>query len=110
MDLNNTHILIQWKVDGVDPSNNNIPVTNSGTSMEWVRDIESQPEYLIFGWALDSEITKYPGTLTFSIRFIKLNPSDTPSDGIEDGSVEYSFSTLDASAIINKALSQQVTL
>ena len=107
MDLNNAYIVIQWHIDGIDPKNNNVPISLSNSSLEWVRDIESEPNKLIFGWALDSEITKYPGTLKFSVRFIGLNEDLNDEDY---GKVEYSFSTLEATAVINKALDLDITL
>ena len=107
MDLNNAYIIIQWEVNGGATGGE----TNgkSGTSMEWVRDIESEPDYLIFGWALNSDITQYPGTLKFSVRFVTVNAPGT-NDEIADGSIEYSFSTLDAQATINKAINTTIDL
>ena len=64
MDLNNTYIIIQWKLEG--RTDEGVSIEKTGTSMEWVRDIESEPDYLIFGWALDSSITQYQGNLKFS--------------------------------------------
>lgn len=84
MDLNNTQIYIQWE-NGKE----------KGVSQEWVRDIESDPDYLIFGWALCSPMTDVEGSLRFSVRFIDWNT---------DNEIIYSFSTLEASATINKAL------
>ena len=107
MDLNNAYIIIQWHIDGTNPKNNNTPISLSSSSLEWVRDIESEPNKLIFGWALDSEITKYPGTLKFSVRFIGLNED---LDDEDYGKVEYSFSTLEATAVINKALDLEITM
>lgn len=104
MDLNNTYIIIQWKLEG--RTDEGISIEKTGTSMEWVRDIESEPDYLIFGWALDSSITQYQGNLKFSVRFINLNEND--EDDIENGTIEYSLSTLEATAAINKALNFQL--
>lgn len=107
MDLNNAYIIIQWHIDGTNPAQNNAPVSADGSSLEWVRDIESEPNKLIFGWALDSEITKYPGTLKFSVRFIGLNEKQEDENY---GKIEYSLSTLEATAIINKALDLKVDI
>lgn len=99
MDLNNTEIFVQWSIQ----NENNVAVT--GISKEWVRDIESDPDYLIFGWALDSRFTKYPGTLKFSVRFVEKNPNYIPNtEGGTEPPYIFSFSTLDAQATINKAL------
>mgnify|MGYP003305775908 CR=1 FL=1 len=59
MDLNNTEIYIQYEDSK----------GNKDVCQEWVRDIESDPDFLIFGWALRDPITKYDGTLKFSVRF-----------------------------------------
>lgn len=104
MDLNNTYIIIQWKLEG--RTDEGVSIEKTGTSMEWVRDIESEPDYLIFGWALDSSITQYQGNLKFSVRFININEND--EDDIENGTIEYSLSTLEATAAINKALNFQL--
>lgn len=87
-DLDQTQIYIQWEQVGV-----NNPA--KGVSTPWVKDIESDPDYLIFGWPLDSEITATAGPIKFSVRFIQWN---------KDNKIEYSFSTLDAQATINPAL------
>lgn len=89
MDLNNTEIYIQWE-----QANSNSP--KSGVSKEWVRDIESDPDYLIFGWPLDSSITEDAGPINFSVRFIQWDEKKE--------SIVYSFSTLNAIATINPAL------
>ena len=96
MDLNNTEIFIQWEHTG---ENGN---TFKGVSTEWVRDIESDPDYLIFGWALDSGteaepgITANSGTVKFSVHFVVRNETGT--------GLEYSLNTLEASASVNKTL------
>ena len=89
MDLNNAEIYIQWEQAG------NMANPANGVSIPWVRDIESDPDYLIFGWPLDSNITALAGPIKFSVRFIQWN---------EDKKIVYSFSTLDAMATINPAL------
>ena len=89
MDFNNAEIYIQWEQAG-----SNSP--KSGVSKEWVRDIESDPDYLIFGWPLDSSITEDAGPIKFSVRFIQWDEKRE--------TIVYSFSTLDAIATINPAL------
>lgn len=54
---------------------------------------------MIFGWALNSDITKYPGTIKFAVRFYKLQTGD---DGQPE--ITFSLSTLTQSATINPAL------
>ena len=61
MDLYNTDIYIQWENANGD----------QGLAKEWVRDIETYDDYMVFGWVLGDLITKVPGTLKFSVRFVK---------------------------------------
>lgn len=85
MDLNQTDIYIRWEnAEG-----------NNGFSTEWVRDIETFDDYMVFGWVLGNTITETPGPLKFSISFVKIN-----SDKI----VTYALNTLTAQAIINSSL------
>lgn len=65
MDLNNCEIFIQWET----------PKASDGTiiksaSPAYIRDIESEPGKLIFGWILDNSITGASGNLKFSVRFL----------------------------------------
>ncbi len=90
MDLNNTDIYIQWK-----NSQN-----EDGISKEWVRDIDTFDDYLVFGWVLGKDILQHSGTLQFSIRFIKPVTND-------DGQVtdyDYSLNTLKAQVLVNPGL------
>ena len=66
MDLNNCDIYIQWET----------PKAADGTTIKsaspaYIRDIESEPGKLIFGWALSDAITANSGTLKFSLRFLQ---------------------------------------
>ena len=86
MDLNNTKIYIQWEnANG-----------EKGFAKEWVRDIETYDDYMVFGWALGGNITNAPGILKFSVRFIRAD-EDTKN-------ITYSLSTLTAQALINSGL------
>ena len=91
MDLYNTDIYIQWE---------NADGTLKGLSKEWVRDIETFDDYMVFGWVLGNDITATPGTLKFSVRFIKT----VPVEGSEAKVIKYSLNTLTAQAMINTAL------
>lgn len=85
-----TCIIIQWE-------NSN----KQGSSVAFCKDIESDPEYVIFGWELDSDITK-AGSLKFSVRILvwdTVNENEVPTEYL------YSFSTLTTSVLINPALS-----
>ena len=93
MDLNNTEIYIQWENSNGD----------KGLAKEWVRDIETYDDYMIFGWVLGDLITKVPGLLKFSIRFIKTK-TETDNNGEQVKVISYSLNTLTAQAMINSAL------
>lgn len=86
-DLNTTKIYIVWKQNG-----NN----QDGIATEWVRDIETFDDYLVFGWVLGGDMTSASGQLDFSIRFVKTDP--------KTGVVTYSLNTQTAHALINNTL------
>lgn len=86
-DLNTTKIYIVWKQNG-----NN----QDGIATEWVRDIETFDDYLVFGWVLGGDMTSVSGQLDFSIRFVKTDP--------KTGVVTYSLNTQTAHALINNTL------
>ena len=77
MDLDTADIYIQWKAaDG-----------STGVSTPWVVDIESQPNKIIFGWAISSAITGTAGNIEFAVRFYR-------TDGGDLSKLIYSFATL----------------
>lgn len=88
MDLNTTDIYIQWENSDGEP----------GFSKEWVRDIYTYDDYLVFGWVLGDTMINKPGTIKFSVRFIK-----TKGEG-DQKVVQYSLSTLTAQALVNPGL------
>lgn len=88
-DLNEMDIYIQWEAANGD----------TGASKEWVRDIESEPGKIIFGWPLSNKITETAGTIKFAVRFYKIAQDEIGADYIS-----YSFSTLTATASIKPAL------
>ena len=84
------HIYIQWQnADG-----------EYGATAEWIRDVESEPGYIIFGWPITSNITKSPGTIKFAVRFYKLDS--------DQKTIAYSFSTLNAQVSIKTSLNFNV--
>lgn len=94
MDLNETEIYIQWET-----APDSKGVTSKGLSKEYVRDIESDPGNIIFGWPISSEITAHPGNVKFSVRFFKwLDAND------HEAGLSYSLGTLTSSVLINPAL------
>ena len=99
MDLNNTDIFIQWET----PKDANGNVTRS-VSPAYIRDIESEPGKLIFGWAISDAITGISGALKFSVRFFQwTKPEEAMQEG-GDRTLAYSFSTLTASVNINPSI------
>ena len=89
MDLNNQNIHIEWTTpNGVD-----------GVSEELIRDIESQPGKIIFGWALHDVITEMPGTVEFAVRFWTTEKNNAGED-----IVEYTLRTLPQKITISKGL------
>ena len=94
-DLNTCKIFIQWKSSETDEYGN----AKEGVSRPWIQDIVSEPGYMIFGWPISSKITKEPGTVTFSVRFYRLDDTDK---------LIYSFSTLDQTVKIQPALDYDI--
>ena len=86
-DLDTCDIYIQW-------TNAN---GESGVSTPWVVDIESEPNKMIIGWALSSDITKYAGTLKFALRFFQWADKNLST-------IKYSWSTLTQSVLIKTSL------
>lgn len=87
MDLDTADIYIQWTTSsGI-----------SGISMPWVVDIVSEPNKIIFGWALSSNITQATGALKFAIRFVKWSDDSKTK-------IAYSWSSLAQSAAIKDSL------
>lgn len=91
-DLDMMDIYIQWRSSEVDEDGN--PV--EGISVPWVKDIESQPGYIIFGWPLSSKITGAEGKVQFAVRFYKYDK--------EQEKLTYSLSTLTCTAEIKPSL------
>lgn len=98
MDLNNCDIYIQWETPkGADGT------TIKSASPAYIRDIESEPGKLIFGWALSDAITANSGTLKFSVRFFQWeDPENVAAGG--DKIIAYSFSTLTAQVLIQPSI------
>lgn len=81
-DLNEMKVQVQWE-------NAN---KEQGISDIYVVDAERNVEYLYLMWPLTERITKYPGTIKFSVRFY---------NAWENGKMAYSFATKIAAATIN---------
>ena len=98
MDLNTCEIYIQWETPK-DPQGQ----TTKMVSTEYIRDIESKPGKLIFGWAITKPMTKYSGNLKFSVRFFKWNDKGAAEAGAEKKTI-YTFNTLTASVPIQASI------
>lgn len=92
IDLALRDIYVEWK--SADKDENGKEIT--GVSVPWVIDTESDPGYIIFGWALSSKITAAAGTVTFAVRFYTFDK--------EKEVLEYSLSTLQQTATIKPSL------
>ena len=97
MDLarKDVNIAIQWET-APDAKGRTV----QGISKEWIRDITSlkQEGKVLFGWAINSELTKNPGAIKFSVRFYHFN---------EEQKLDFSLNTLTASAAINPSIDYQ---
>ena len=95
VDLNTRHIYIEWE----------LPDGTKGISRDYLRDVQSQKDKLIFGWLIDDDLTKQVGTIRFAVRFVewadRQDQSNTPSQGT---GLEYSFSSLPATVTISNSL------
>lgn len=85
-DLNNQYICIEWEN----------AAGRKAISPEWVRDVESKPGKIIFGWALDNAITAKAGNVKFAVRFYLLDE--------ENQKLRYSFGTQSAQITIKPTL------
>lgn len=97
MDLNNQKICIEWRTENGDPH----------LDAEVFRDIVSQPDKIIFGWALSEEVTREAGDVTFAVRFYTTGhyiDSDTGNEDPTKTVLRYSFSTLPQKITIKPSL------
>lgn len=86
------NIAIQWET-APDAKGHTI----QGISKEWIRDITSlkQEGKMLFGWAVNSELTNNPGAIKFSVRFYHFD---------EEQKLDFSLNTLTATAVINPSI------
>lgn len=101
MDLKNTSIWVQWTAPGADGK-----LREGATEISLI-DVETEPGKVRFGWPLDSDITKVPGKVQFSVRFFIKKDVEVPnlSGGVDiENRIVYSFNTLPATLTIQNAL------
>lgn len=92
-DLNTQNIYIEWRNANGD----------EGLSKEYVRDLTTLPDKIIFGWPLTSEITDSYGTIEFAVRFY------TVKDEGDQKEIIYSFATKPQRITINKTMDFEIT-
>jgi hypothetical protein len=79
------HILIEWEA----------PDGQKGASWAYAVDVDTDPDWVYFGWALTAEhLTSKAGQIKFAVRIIQYNP-----DGIA-----YSFATQVANVTVKSTL------
>lgn len=93
-DLDTQNIYIEWRNANGD----------EGLSKEYVRDLTTLPNKIIFGWPLSSKITESAGSIEFAVRFYSLK--DENADTKE---IVYSFATKPAKIMINKTMDLDIT-
>ena len=92
-DLNTQNIYIEWRnVNG-----------DEGLSKEYVRDLTTLPDKIIFGWPLTSEITEASGTIEFAVRFYTIKNEGDKKEII------YSFATKPQKITVNKTMDFEIT-
>ena len=92
-DLNTQNIYIEWRNASGD----------EGLSKEYVRDLTTLPNKIIFGWPLQAEITESAGPVEFAVRFYTLKDEGDKKE------IVYSFATKPARIIINKTMGLDIT-
>lgn len=88
MDLSTCDISINWKMG-----------TETGKTKNFILSTNIEPGYIVFGWPVDSTITKKNGSLSFAVEFSKVTKDN---NGVEIKG--YSFNTLAATINIKEGL------
>lgn len=105
VDFDTCRIFVQW--EGPEGIQYITPIN--------IKDVDSQEGYMLFAWPLSSTLTKMPGPIKFSVRFIKqlvdndevAGESEIPV-GANKNHIVYSYSTLTATAVINPGLDYDI--
>ena len=93
-DLNTQNIYIEWENSKGD----------KGLSKEYVRDVTSDADHIIFGWPLAAQITEYAGPVKFAVRFYSFKDPEA-----ENKEIVYSFSTQPQTIMINNTMDFNIT-
>lgn len=92
MDLNNTEIYIEWET----PKDKTHEAVKSVSDI-YIRDIESEPGKLIFGWAISDALTAAAGNLKFSVKFLQWDENEATGKRV----MVYALNTLTATIAIH---------
>lgn len=92
-------IYIQWET----PAGDKGISAAYAISKEKIENGDIQEDYIYFGWALTSELTKKAGTIKFNVRIVKVEDG-TDSTGATKKYIAYSFNTQPASVSIKQGI------
>ena len=108
VDLATRNIYIEWEA----PDGNG--GTRKGFSRDYLKDTQSEKDKIIFGWLIDGRLTKGPGNIQFSVRFVEWDEDTERQEGtnigegidysFSGGTILYSFSTLPATITVTDSL------
>lgn len=105
MDLATTEIWVQWTAPGADGK------AREGATLIELKDVETEPGKVRFGWPLDSDITAVPGKVQFAVRMFKRGDVTVQNlDGTTStvNKIVYSYNTLPATLTIASALQPEL--
>lgn len=104
MDLDQCEIYIQWEAPG-SKTNEGMNVSEVCYKRAYVDTNEKtgeQSDKLVFAWAISDALTQNAGSLKFSVRFFKWKDGTDINSSVK--SLEYSYSTLTATAKIQQSM------
>lgn len=90
-------IYIQWRSAESGPEGK----LKEGVSVPWAVDYKTEPNYIIFGWPVSSNITGKAGEISFAVRFYKFDSAQQR--------VVYSLSTLTQTIAVKPSLDFDIT-
>lgn len=90
----NIFIVIQWEA----------PNGKKMASPAYFKEVTSETDKLIFGWAITKSMTAMPGTLKFSVAFIDGEVVNTENDELDIEGLSYRLGTLTSTININSGL------
>lgn len=98
-DLATTAACIEWRTPA-GPDGKRL----EGISKPWIQSIDVLSEdYIVIGWALSSDLTKYVGTIDFALRFYIIDETN-----LEQPKFLYSLSTLPVSVVVKEGLNYDI--